>query len=314
MRAAILREYGGVPEVGEFDEPSADEGEAVVEVLAAGLNPVDLSIASGKFYGGSPPLPYAVGQEGIGRLSDGTIVYFPSAIPPSGSFAERSLIDPAQSFDVPEGLDPALATAFGIAGLAAWLGLSWRGGLQAGETVLVLGCSGTVGQIAVQAARLLGAERVVAAGRSEEGRSLAADYGADDTVSLAEEDPDRLAEAFREATGGGPDVVLDPLWGPPAVAAIAATKPFGRVVQIGQSAAAEATLTSAAIRGRPVSIVGHTNFAAPLDVRRTAYERMARLATEGRLTAEVERVPLDDAPAAWKRQAAAPGRKLAIIP
>jgi threonine dehydrogenase-like Zn-dependent dehydrogenase len=98
------------------------------------------------------------------------------------------------------------------------------------------------------------------------------------------------------------------------VAAVTATKPFGRVVQIGQSAAPEATLTSAAIRGKPLSIVGHTIFSAPLDVRRTAYERMARLATEGRLTAEVERVPLDEVPAAWERQGAAPGRKLAIIP
>jgi NADPH2:quinone reductase len=315
MRAAILREYGGVPELGDFPEPEAGDGQAVVDMLAAGLNPVDRSIASGKFYSGSPPLPYVAGREGVGRLADGSVVYFGKAVVPSGSFAERALIRSEEAFSVPPDLDPALATVFGIAGLAAWLGLKWRGELKAGETVLVLGATGPVGQIAVQAARLLGAGHVVAAARSEEGRRRASEYGADATVPLPD-DPDagKLAEAFREAAGGDVDLVFDPLWGTPAVAAMAALKPYGRLVQLGQSAAPEATLTSAAIRGTPLTIIGHTNFAVPLDVQRAAYERMARLASAGELTANVERVSLEDLPEAWERQASAPGCKLAIVP
>ena len=72
---------------------------------------------------------------------------------------------------MPDGLDPALAVCLGVSGLAAWLGLEWRGRLAAGETVLVLGASGVVGQIAVQAAKLLGAGRVVAAARNPDGSS-----------------------------------------------------------------------------------------------------------------------------------------------
>jgi NADPH:quinone reductase-like Zn-dependent oxidoreductase len=314
MRAAILREYGGVPELGDFPEPEAGEGQAVVEVLAAGLNPVDRSIATGHFYSGSPELPYVVGSEGVGQMPDGSHVYFGKTVAPHGSFAERALIRPEEAFSVPRDLDPALATAFGIAGLAAWLGLKWRGELKAGETVLILGASGPVGQIAVQAARLLGAGHVVAAARSEEGLRRASEYGADATVAISGGDAGRLADAFREAAGGDVDLVFDPLWGTPAIAALAALKPYGRLVQLGQSAAPEATLTSAAIRGTPLTIIGHTNFAVPLGVQRAAYERMARLASAGELTAEVERVPLEDVPEAWERQASAPGRKLAIMP
>ena len=93
MHAAILREYGGVPEVGDWDEPEAADGQVVVDVLAGGLNPVDLRIGSGTYFGGAPPLPYVVGREGVGRLGD-EVVYFDGPVHPHGSFAARSLVDP----------------------------------------------------------------------------------------------------------------------------------------------------------------------------------------------------------------------------
>src|SRR3954469_17338248 len=89
MRAAILRWYGAPPEAGEFDEPESANGSVVVDVVAAGLNPVDIRIASGAFYGGSPPLPSVAGREGIGRTPDGELVYFDRPQPPHGSFAAR---------------------------------------------------------------------------------------------------------------------------------------------------------------------------------------------------------------------------------
>jgi NADPH2:quinone reductase len=180
--------------------------------------------------------------------------------------------------------------------------------------VLVLGASGAVGQVAVQAAKLLEAGRVVAAARSEEGLEHARSLGADAVVQLDERDRGALAAAFREAAGGEIDVVVDPLWGEPALAAIAALAPFGRHVQLGQSAAAEAPLPSAAVRGRPATILGLSNFAAPSDVRRLAYARMADLAAAGELTLPVERVPLGELPSAWERQQRSPHRKLVIVP
>lgn len=312
MRAAVLRAYGETPRPEEFPEPEVAEGQAVLEVLAAGLNPVDLRIASGTFYGGRPELPSVVGREGIGRTPGGERVYFDGPVAPFGSFAQRAPIESGSGIPIPEGVDEALAVSCGVAGLAAWLGLEWRAELREGETVLVLGASGVVGQIGVQAARLLGAARVVAAARSGDGLERASRLGADATVQIGEVDD--LAEAFRQASDGGVDVVLDPVWGEPAAAAIEAGKFGARLVQIGESAGSHASIASAAVRGRMMKILGHTNFAAPPEVRRAAYTRMVEHAAAGELSVEVERVPLDDVADAWERQRSAPRHKLVIVP
>lgn len=311
VRAAVLRELG-VPEPGEFDDPRPGAGQAVVEVVVAGLNPVDVTTAAGRFYRGPPPLPSVCGYEGVGRLADGRRVYFDEPMAPYGSMAERALIDPAAAYPLPDGLDDGLAVAFGIAGLAAWLGLEWHAGLRAGETVLVLGASGVVGQIAIQIARELGAARVVAAARSEEGLTRARALGADATVQLGAVDD--LAGALREATAGRLDVVLDPLWGEPLVAAAQAASMHARIVNIGQSAGAAAELPSAIVRGKMLAILGHTNFETPHEVKAGAYARLAQLGAAGRLQVEVERVPLEDVADAFARQQAGPRHKLAIAP
>jgi NADPH:quinone reductase-like Zn-dependent oxidoreductase len=312
MRAAILHEYGTTPALGEFDEPEPAEGQVVADVLAAGLNPVDLRRASGTFYGRVPPVPCVAASEGVARLPDGRRVYFDPPVEPYGSLAERTLLDASTTFDVPEGLEEGVAVALGIAGLAGWLALEWSAKLREGETVLVLAASGTVGLIAVQAARILGAGRIVAAARSREGLAAAERAGADATVALGEVDD--LTEALEEAGGGGFDVIVDPLWGEPGVAALKTANRFGRHVALGQSAGAEATITNADVRGTPMTIVGHTNYAVPLEDRRAAYERMAAHAAAGELQIAYEEVPLDDVQAAWERQAAGPGVKLVVVP
>jgi NADPH2:quinone reductase len=261
MRAAVLREYG-VPAPGEFEDPQPEPGQAVVDVLAAGVNPVDVSIAAGRFYAGKPPLPSVMGREGVGML-DGERVYFDGPIAPFGSMAERALIDPRHTTRVPDGLDDGVAVALGISGLAAWLPLTWRAKLEPGEHVLVLAASGVLGQIAVQAAKLLGAGRVIAAARSQEGLERALSLGADAAVRLDEPD---LPGAFQQAAEGRIDVVLDPLFGAPFAAALDAASFRARIVQIGQGAGAQATVASAPIRGKLLAILGHSNGAAPAEV------------------------------------------------
>ena len=312
MRAGLLHEYGQPPVPGEFDEPQAGGGEVVVDVLAAGMNPVDLLIGSGSFYGGSPPLPSVAGSEGVGRTPDGRLVYFDRPIAPYGSFAEQVLVDADSIIPLPAEIDPKLAVAFGIAGLAAWLGLEWRAQVKEGETVLVLGASGVVGQIAVQAAKLLGAARVVAAARSADGLKRAHELGADATVRIGQVDD--LPKAFMEASGEGVDVVIDPVWGEPAAAALEACRPRGRHVQIGQSAGTHATLASATIRGKMLAILGHTNFRAPQEVKHAAYQRMVEHAARGELTVDVEWMALDQVAEAWSRQRSSPHNKLVIVP
>lgn len=311
MRAAVLSEFG-VPRPGEFEEPKAGEGQAVVDVAVAGLNPVDVVTATGRFYEGAPELPSVPGKEGVGTL-DGRRVYFGATVQPFGSMAERALIDPDNAFDLPDGLDDGLAIALGIAGLAGWLPVSWRAKLKPGEHVLVLGASGVVGQVAVQAARLLGAGRVVAAARSKEGLERTRSLGADAVVSL-DQDPDSLVDAMVTAAEQRIDVVIDPVWGDPAAAALKAASKWARMVQLGQSAGAEATIASAVVRGKSLTIMGHTNFGVPGDVRAEAYAEMARHAAAGELRIDVEAFPLDRVEDAWERQKASPNHKLVLVP
>jgi NADPH:quinone reductase-like Zn-dependent oxidoreductase len=317
MRAAVLHEYG-TPAYGEFPDPPAEpgEGQVVVEVAAAGLNPVDVAMAAGRYFAGALPLPFVPGQEGVGVVA-GTQrrVYFDRPIPPHGSMAARAVAAADALTDVPDGLDDGLAIALGVAGLAAWLPLAWRADLAAGETVLVLGATGVVGQIAVQAAKLLGAGRVVAAGRDAAELERARALGADATVPLADgASAEDLTDAFREAAGGDLDVVVDPLWGVPAVGALGALAVRGRLVQVGQSAGAEAEVPSAFVRGRLAEIRGFVNFLVPGDVRRAAYATLAEHAAAGRIRVEVERIPLADVAQAWERQQAGPHRKLVLVP
>lgn len=316
MRAALIGRYGEAPVVREVPDPQPGQGATLVEVLAAGLNPVDLRIASGRFYAGSPPVPYVPGSEGVGRvleggrLEPGTRVYF-EARPGQGSFAEKSVAEDDRAIELTAAVDDATAVALGVAGLAAWLGLE-RGGMKAGETVLVLGASGVLGLIAVQAARLMGARRVVAAARDRERLERARARGADATVQLG--DPKAMTGSFREAAGGGVDVVIDPVWGEPAAAAVEAMNPFGRLVQIGQSAGAEATLTSSSIRGRTLSILGYTTFAVPQERKVAAYRRLVEEAAAGRIEVDSQTLPLDRIAEAWDRQARSPHRKLILVP
>ncbi|MEJ7715619.1 MAG: zinc-binding dehydrogenase [Thermoleophilaceae bacterium] len=173
----------------------------MVEVLAAGLNPVDIALASGTFYGGAPPLPSVVGRGGHrpyrGRRPR-VLRHAGGSLRLGGRAGEGAT--PPRSFPCPRtAVADELAVAFGIAGLAAWLSLE-KAEVQEGETVLVLGASGVVGQIAVQAAKLLGAGRVVAAARDEAGLTRAGELGADAAVKL--DSAHDLTEAFREATVG----------------------------------------------------------------------------------------------------------------
>jgi NADPH:quinone reductase-like Zn-dependent oxidoreductase len=227
VRAAVLSEYG-VPRWEVFDDPVATGDRIVVEVCAAGVNPFDVMSSSGNFYV-KPTLPCVVGLDGVARVGNGRRVYFEGTVAPFGAVAERTLVEPHDIVEVPDDMDDAVAAALGNAGLAAWLSLTWRAKLLAGETVLVLGATGTAGRIAVQVARLLGADRVIAAGRDPVRLRRAAELGADACVSLSEKDALR---ALREATAWGADVIVDLLWGDLAAIAVHAAAVGARFVQV----------------------------------------------------------------------------------
>jgi NADPH2:quinone reductase len=167
--------------------------------------------------------------------------------------------------------------------------------------------------VAVRAARLLGAGRIVAAGRDPDGLTRAQQLGADATVRVDEADD--LAAALREACGGdGPALVVDFLWGEPLAAAVEAAAPGARIVHVGQSAGPTATLTSAAVRGKQLDILGYSDFAVPRDELAREYQALVRHAIAGEMPVDVEEVPLEAVAEAWRRQAEGAGRKLVVVP
>jgi NADPH:quinone reductase-like Zn-dependent oxidoreductase len=200
-----------------------------------------------------------------------------------------------------------------MSAVAAWLALE-RGRLQPGERVLVLGGGGAVGQVAVAAARLLGAARVVAVCRSPAARERARRAGADAVVPLAA-DVDELTARIRDACGGSTDVVVDPVFGAAATAASRVLADRGRLVNLGGASGDRAEFSSAVLRSRTADVLGYTNNALRPDQRRAALEAVFRHAAAGRLAVAHETVPLADAPAAWRRQATGrAGVRLVLTP
>ena len=307
MRAAVIETFGA-PFAGDFPDPDPVPGAVVLEVLAAGVNHLDLAKASGKFYTGPPVLPSVVGTDGVGRREDGRIVYFEETVPPYGSMAERTLAREDTIMPAPDGVDPVILAALGNAGLAAHTALHWRAELRPGETVVVLGATGVVGRIGVQVARRLGAGRIIAAGLEPDGLARAAELGAHATVQLNAVDD--LATAL---TGG--DVILDLLWGEPAIAALTQASRGVRLIQVGHMASAEVRIPATLVRSRAADIRGHAIFHAPRDVRAAAYLQLGEAVRDGQLEVDVEALPLSDVATAWARQAAGTGGvKLVIVP
>jgi NADPH:quinone reductase-like Zn-dependent oxidoreductase len=308
VRAAILNSIGADPEVGTFDDPTPADGYVVLDVSVAGVNPIDIRLATGQL--GRPRVPSVVGLESVGTLDDGSRAYVGASVSPYGSWAQRTLVDPVRAFPVPDGVDDELAVALGISGIAAWLALEHHASLEPGESVLVLGATGSVGRISVQVAKLLGAGRVVAAARHADALSEVEQLGADATVVLGQADD---AQTLRQSSGGaGFDVVIDPLYGQPFEAALSASAVGARLVTLGETAAPEARVPFRALQGR--THVGHGNGHVPFELVRDAYAKLTEHAAAGRIRVEIERFSLDDAIDAWHAQARSPRRKLVVMP
>jgi len=318
VRAVEVHATGEPPAVVERAEPEPGPGQVVVRVSAAPIVPLDLLCASGTSYFGVPRTPYVPGVQGVGTVG-GRAVWFPTPAgmgPGDGSMAEAVVVPEADLVPLPDGVAAAEVAALGLSAVAAHLALTWRGELATGETVVVLGAGGVVGQAAVQLARLHGAARVVAAARSPEGQQRALAAGADAVVALDTDDVAELAARLAAALDGAADLVLDPLFGAPAAAAARCLRPGGRLVNLGGSAGEHAPLDSATLRGRSLRVLGYTNNELTREQRAAAVVAVAEHAAQGRLRVAHEVVELEDAAAAWTRQATGRtgGARLVLVP
>ncbi|HEY0161129.1 MAG TPA: zinc-binding alcohol dehydrogenase family protein [Edaphobacter sp.] len=305
MNAAVVESYANPPQYKAFSDPVPQEGERLVKVTAAGLHPIVKALANGTHYGSTGQFPFVAGVDGVGTLEDGTRVYFAAARPPFGTFSELSV---AGNFTIPlpEGLEDTTAAAIANPGMSSWVALQARAKFVAGESVLILGATGSAGQLAIQIAKRLGARHVVAVGRHVNEQELKA-LGADSVISLQQE-PDALVAAFRnEWNTTGVDVVLDYLWGPPAEAVLAAIAQKGpshaaprvRFVQIGGSASPTITLPAATLRSSGLEILGSGFGSASMPQIKAEITEFFTSAAAQPFKVQFRAVPLSDVTALW---------------
>jgi NADPH:quinone reductase-like Zn-dependent oxidoreductase len=323
VRAAVLHGPGQAPEYREHPDPVQEAGATVVRMTAATIVPLDQLIASGTSYWGRPPVPYVPGDQGVGVversavLPEGARVFVETRAGRTardGSLAERCAVPDDDVVPLPDGVPETLAAALGMSGVAAWMALTERARVQPGERVIVLGAGGTVGQLAVGLARLLGAGRVIGVCRSEAAEARAIAAGADEVVLLSD-DVDALAARLQQAVGGATDVVVDTIFGVAATAACRVLAPFGRLVNIGGLAGDTAEFSSAVLRSRSASVLGYTNALLTADQRRAALDAVFAHAAAGRLHLAHEVLPLAEAADAWRRQASGEaGVRLVLTP
>ena len=254
MNAAVVHSFDAPPRYATFADPVPSEGERLVTVTAAALHPIVKSLAKGIHYGSTGQLPFVPGVDGVGRLEDGTRVYFGAAHPPFGSFSERSLASGVICIPLPDSLDDVTAAAIANPAMSSWVALTARAKFTPGESVLILGATGVAGRLAIQIARHLGARRVIAAGRGSIERLKG--LGADAFIETHQE-PEAVVSAMRaEIAGSGIDVVLDYLWGEPAERffeaiaqkGLSKSAPRVRYVQIGESAGKTVPLSASMLR------------------------------------------------------------------
>jgi NADPH2:quinone reductase len=267
MLAARMLKRHGTPVLQNVPEISAPEGASRIEVLAAGLQNGDLMRARGTYK--VPALPYTIGGEGVGRLPNGQRVYFGHSIPESGAVCAFTIVPDDEVWPIPDDIDDSTAIALAIAGTGALIPLE-TAKIQPGESVLILGASGPLGQIALQLSRAMGAGRVIGAARGLPALERLKQRGiADGIVQLGQGDDEA---ALKREAGSGFDVVLDCLYGPPAEAALRTTALGARMISIGIQAGETMTVALKDLFQRSHLGVGTSH--RSVKERRAAYGRL----------------------------------------
>jgi NADPH:quinone reductase-like Zn-dependent oxidoreductase len=326
MKAAVLHSADSVPVYGDFAEPSATDagaGGEVVDLVASGIHHLTRSVAAGRHYSRDGMFPVIPGLNAVARTAGGELVFTASGPAPYGTFAERIPSPAAMRLALPPGASPEAVAAGVNPGMASWLPLTARQA-ETGQlgVVLVLGVTGMSGFLAAQNAPLLGATRVVGAGRSRAGLDRAAAAGADTVALTGDRTAD--ADALAAALGGdAPSLVLDFVWGPVAEAAfqaLAAQKLTGdaagtetKYVQIGSLGGPEAALPSVVLRGRRLTVSGSGAGSVPGATIQAEIPRYIELIADGSVQVPFRTFPLSDVAAAWTASEQS-GPRVVLIP
>ncbi|MDB5669622.1 MAG: alcohol dehydrogenase [Alphaproteobacteria bacterium] len=302
MKAAVIAGQGVAPVYGDFPEPEPAKDCVMIDVETAGLGGWDVLGA----YRLAVQYPCVLRGEGVGRAEDGRRVYFGErSVAPWGGWAERTIVPAAEVWDVPDDVDDRTAITMAIAGTGALVPLE-SAAIKPGENVLILGATGTLGQLALQLARILGAGRVVGASRNATALARLRERGiADGVVTMGTEDD---VAALKSEAGDGYDVVLDLVCGAPMVAALKATRWGARIVTVGTGAGAAINISAGDLLFRTMTVVG-TGQRPPAD-REQIWRRLLDMAREHAITVDHLQYDLPRIGDAWDAQKAGPHAKI----
>jgi NADPH:quinone reductase-like Zn-dependent oxidoreductase len=312
MRAITVTEYGATPAVAEIPTPEPEQGQVLIKLRAAGINPMDRTLASGAWKPMPATFPMVLGAdcagvveqlgEGASRFSVGDDLFGQLLIAPLGSagtYAEYvAVTEDAPLARVPGGLDDVVAAALPTAGGA---GLALVDLLEplADNTVLIVGAGGGVGSFATQFAANAGGN-VIANARARDAERMRA-YGATETIDHTAV---ALPEAVRQAHPDGIDALLDLVNDAAGFAALASLVRAGGAAVTTQYVADEQALRAAGVTG--------VNFALPMSSE--LIERVAEAVTDGRVVAPpINHISLEEVPAALDPTDARPASGKTVI-
>ena len=290
MRAACLHELGGTLQLETVDDPSPSEGEVLVEVAYASVNPLDVWITQGSIGAAAEYLPWIPGTEGTG-YADGRPVLVSGGgvgVIRRGLYCEQAAVPRAAVTEVPEGVDLAQVAGLGVAGVTAWASLHDRAQLGPDDRVLVLGASGGVGSLAVPLAQ--GTAATVWGQTTQATKVPVIEAAGADHVVVA--DAGELAAAVAELQ---PTVIMDGVGGAFTAVAVDVLAPNGRIVVYGTSADQVSSLNLRVLYRKNGSILGYGGMVLAEEKRRSILAGLVAMVTDGSLTVPVELVPLADA-------------------
>lgn len=324
MKAAIFKEHGGtevIQYVEDLPVPEPGRGEVRVRIKAAALNRLDLFVREG-WPGLKLDFPHATASDGAGEIDalgegvTGLEVGDAVAIDPSvfaenptvvgeyenqvrplhiigehsSGFAAEYVVVPAKNcVKIPPGISYQDAAAAGLVYVTAWHSLITRGGLQAGEDVLIVGAGGGVNSASIQIARLAGAGKIYVVGSNAEKCRTAEELGADVTINREETD-NWSKDLFKLTNKRGVDVVVDNVGKATLPLSMRAVRPGGRILIVGGTTGYDATINLAQLFYYHIAIIGST-MGTHHD-----YQTVMNLVFQNRLQAVVGKVfPLADA-------------------
>jgi NADPH:quinone reductase len=305
MRAIVVQQFGepDVLQAAEIPDPLVTPGHVVVRVRAAGVNPVDAYIRTGR-YARLPSLPYTPGFDGAGEIESvgegvtawraGDRVYIAALGAWHGTYAQRMLCTPAQVFRLPSHVSYEAGASLGVPAATAHRALFGRAAAREGDTVLVHGASGAVGLAAVQLAAAAGL-RVIGTAGTPEGRALVQQEGAAHVFD--HKDPARV-DRIRDVTGGrGVDVVLEMLANANLDTDLTLLALRGRVVVIGSRGRVE--IDPRLTMGKDAAVLGMALWNVPPDELRAIHEQLVEALDRRTLRPAIgRRFPLENAAAA----------------